>query len=106
MGEREPGVEGFEPPMAGEPGDSALPPHSGHEPPTISGDEAVPMDGVERIVTRVTKDWEPPSPRSTPAIVVRGRTLAAVEEALNQLPEWGEGGGMIRTDRVPVGTSA
>ena len=106
MGEREPGVEGFEPPMAGEPGDSALPPHSGYEPPTISGDEAEPMDSVERIITAVTKDWEPPNPRSTPAIVIRGRTLAAVEEALNRLSEWGEGGGMIRTDRVPVGTSA
>ena len=92
--------------MAGEPGDSALPPYSGFEPPTISGDEAEPMDGVERIVTAVTKDWEPPNPRTTPAIVIRGRTLAAVEEALNRLPEWGEGGGRIRTDRVPVGTSA
>lgn len=106
MGEREPGVDGFEPPMAGEPGDIALPPESGYTPPTISGDGAVPLDGVERIVTTVTKDWEPPNPRATPAIVIRGRTLAAVEEALNRLPEWGEGGGRIRTDRVPVGTSA
>jgi hypothetical protein len=107
MGERVPGVDGFDPPMAGEPADSVAPPDGGFEAPGVSGfDPPQALDTGDRMITRVTKDWEPPNPRSTPEIVVRGRTLAALEEALNRLPEWGEGGGMLRTDRVASGTSA
>ncbi|HEU4617902.1 MAG TPA: DUF922 domain-containing protein, partial [Gammaproteobacteria bacterium] len=61
---------------------------------------------VRRVVTSVTKDWDPPSPRSMPEIVVRGRTLEQVGQELSALPEWGEGGGMIRSERIPPGTSA
>jgi hypothetical protein len=107
MGERVPGVTGFEPPMAGQPADAAAPPDGGFDAPGVSGfDPPQALDAGDRMITAVTKDWEPPNPRATPEIVVRGRTLAALEEALNRLPEWGEGGGMLRTDRVPVGTSA
>ena len=106
MGERVPGVSGFEPPMAGEPADSPAPSDGGFAPPSVAGfDPPEPLDTVQRIITTVTKDWDPPNPRGTPEIVIRGRTLAAAADALNGLPEWGEGGGMLRTDRVPVGTS-
>jgi hypothetical protein len=107
MGERIPGVDGFDPPLAGEPADSMAPPTGGPAtPPTVSGFAAPDALGtVQRRITAVTKDWVPPNPRSTPAIVVPGRNLAAVEVALNRLREWGEGGGMLRTDRVPIGTT-
>jgi hypothetical protein len=60
---------------------------------------------VRRIVTSVEKDWDPPSPRTDPEIVVRGRTLEEVGRALSALPEWGEGGGMIRSERISAGTT-
>ena len=92
--------------MAGEPADGADGSHGGFAPPSVAGfDPPVALDTLQRMITSVTKDWDPPSPRSTPELVVRGRTLADVFDALNRLPEWGEGGGMLRTDRVSVGTS-
>ena len=77
-------------------------------PSPIGSFPAVPMDGgatVARIITNVTRDWSPPTPRATPEIVVHGRSLTEVFDALNRLREWGEGGGMLRTDAVPSGTS-
>jgi hypothetical protein len=106
MGERIPGVSGLDPAMAGEAGDGVTAGGGGFAPPTVSGLEAPqPLDSLQRIITAVTKDWEPPNPRTTPELVVSGQTLAAVGDALDRLPEWGEGGGMLRTDPVPVGTS-
>jgi Bacterial protein of unknown function (DUF922) len=52
------------------------------------------------VVTEVKKDWEPPNPSSTPAIVVKGKTLAQVAVELNRLPEWGRGGGSLRSDKL------
>jgi hypothetical protein len=52
------------------------------------------------VVKEVKKDWEPPNPSSTPEIVVKGKTLAHVAAALNRLPEWGRGGGLIRADEL------
>ena len=52
------------------------------------------------VVTEVKKDWDPPNPGSTPEIVVKGKTLAQVADALNKLPEWGRGGGSIRSDKL------
>lgn len=52
------------------------------------------------VVTEVNKDWEPPNPGSTPEIVVKGKTLAQVADALNKLPEWGRGGGSLRSDKL------
>jgi hypothetical protein len=60
---------------------------------------------VTRTITRVIRDWDPAAPANTSDIIVAGRTLAEVEVALNRLSEWGQGGGRLRTDRVPVGTS-
>ena len=65
---------------------------------------AVPM-GLTRRVTKVIKDWEPPTPRTTPQITVSGATLADVAKQLNKMPEWGEGGGSLRADPIPAGTS-
>jgi len=51
-------------------------------------------------VADVVVDWCPPAPSATPAIVVRGRTLSQIESQLNALPEWGRGGGSIRSDAL------
>jgi hypothetical protein len=64
--------------------------------------------GVQRIITRVIKDWEPPNPTNTPEIVVHGATIPDVYRSLNSANstgEWGQAGGRLRTDTVPVGTS-
>ncbi len=60
---------------------------------------------LRRIVVQVTKDWDPPQPRTTPGIVVQGRTLEEAARALNRLREWGQGGGTLRVDRIPAGRS-
>ena len=52
------------------------------------------------VVTEVNKDWDPPNPSSIPEIVVKGKTLAQVADELNTLPEWGRGGGSLRSDRL------
>lgn len=78
----------------------------GHLPGVLGADdEVVPLDDLKRMVTRVTKDWDPPSPRTTPGIVVGGATLAEAANQLNRLNEWGEGGGRLRTDRIPPGNT-
>lgn len=82
-----------------------LPSTVGYERPGPLGiDSPVPL-AVTRIIADVSKDWEPPNPRITPAIVVRGQTLADVATELNRLAEWGEGGGMLRAGRILPGTS-
>lgn len=106
MGESGMGILGIEPPGTDgtdRDGPGAVLGGSGSAGP-IGTDDAVPMQ-VSRIIARVTTDWDPPSPRSTPAIVLRGKTLEKIADELNALPEWGEGGGSLRTDRIPVGTS-
>ncbi|WP_411726566.1 DUF922 domain-containing protein [Methyloglobulus sp.] len=60
---------------------------------------------VQRNIASVTKDWDPPNPRTTPAITVNGKTLEKAAAALNQLSEWGEGGGMLRSDAIPPGNT-
>jgi hypothetical protein len=60
---------------------------------------------VRRIIAGVTKDWDPPSPRNTPEIVVGGATLAEAARELNQMSEWGQAGGQLRSDPIPAGTS-
>jgi hypothetical protein len=73
-------------------------------PGPIGLDGAIPMGG-QRIVAKVVKDWDPPKPRTTPEIVVGGKTLADAGRELDKLSEWGEGGGMLRTDSIPAGNS-
>src|SRR5581483_9606492 len=67
-------------------------------------DDPIPLD-VQRIISQIDKDWDPPSPTTTPDIVVHGQTIADVAQSLNQLGEWGEAGGSIRSEAIPVGTS-
>jgi len=105
MSQRIPGVTGTDPTVGGSGTNQGnVLPHSGMVVPGPLGDDAIPL--ADRIITVVTKDWEPPSPRTTPEIVVGGTTLAQAGAALDRLEEWGQGGGMLRTDPVPVGTSA
>ena len=78
----------------------------GGDPPGVLGaDDAIPLDNLQRMIVKVTKDWDPPSPRTTPAITITGATLAQAADQLNRLNEWGEGGGFIRTDPVPAGNT-
>ena len=56
-------------------------------------------------MTEVTKDWEPPAPRTTPANVERGATLAAVFAELNANAPWGRGGGQLRNEPIPRGNT-
>jgi hypothetical protein len=65
-----------------------------------------PIAMVARIIARVKKDWDPPSPNTTPWVEVSGATLADVALVLEANDEWGRGGGMLRSDRIPVGKSS
>jgi Bacterial protein of unknown function (DUF922) len=47
-------------------------------------------------VGTVVVDWHPPNPTTTPAIIVRGATLADVAADLDTHGEWGQGGGSLR----------
>jgi hypothetical protein len=67
-------------------------------------DDPIPLD-IQRIIASIDKDWITPNPRTTPDIVVHGKTLADVGQQLNQLSEWGEGGGQIRSDPIPPGNT-
>src|SRR5262245_53258391 len=54
--------------------------------PVAAGD-ATPLSN-QRIIAQVTKDWDPPNPRRTPAITVGGATLEAAGRELDKLNEW------------------
>jgi Bacterial protein of unknown function (DUF922) len=60
---------------------------------------------IDRKVANVTNDWTPPSPATTPDIVVGGSTLEQVGNQLNKQGEWGKGGGQITFDPIPAGNS-
>lgn len=108
MGGIRDGVLGTEAPAhSGPSGNSSIDVFGGGDPPGILGvDQAIPLDeSVQRIIVKVTKDWVPPNPRTRPAIVVHGATLEQAAGELNKLREWGDGGGSLVTDDVPVATS-
>jgi hypothetical protein len=72
--------------------------------PPVGHDSAEPL--ADRIVNKVVCDWVPtPKPNTTP-IVVKAANLAELAAALGQLPEAGQGGGRLRADDVPFGSSA
>ncbi len=99
MSNRIPGVVGLEPEAQanGVPG-------SGFTDPGPGGiDAPVPM--VDRIIAQVDDDWHPPTPDTSAEVTVEGQTLADVGDALKKLDEWGRGGGALRADPIPIGTS-
>ncbi len=99
MSNRTPGIVGFEPEaqVDGVPG-------SGFTDPGPGGiDAPVPM--VDRIIAQVNDDWHPPAPDTAAEVTIEGQTLADVGEALKSLDEWGRGGGALRADPIPIGTS-
>ena len=68
---------------------------AGGDPPgTLGVDSADAMSAGK--IEYVTKDWDPDSPKSTEPIVVSGATIDQVLRALNRLPEWGQGGGVLK----------
>jgi len=79
----------------------------GGNPPGVLGlgDDAIPLDDVQRIIAKVAKDWDPPNPRTTPPIIVSGATLEKAADELNKLAEWGQGGGSLRTEPIAAGNS-
>ena len=106
MGGRIPGPLGMGPIVAGDSEERTglLNPVGVNIPGPLGVGEASPLS-VTRVIAHVVKDWSPPSPKTTPPIVVRGKTLADVGAALDALQEWGQGGGMLRADPIPLGTS-
>src|SRR5437868_2975511 len=70
------------------------------------GADLEPEPLADRFVTKVDVDWDPTPQPDTAAISVSGATLADLATNLAQLPEAGKGGGKLRADPIPVGTSA
>ncbi len=66
-------------------------------------DAPIPM--VARIIAQVDDDWHPPAPDTSPSVEITGTTLEDVGDALSTLDEWGQGGGALRSEAIPVGTS-
>ncbi len=96
MGGTKSPVLGIDVPANTSPTDDPLLPGTGTA-GTIGIDE--PEALAASTVAAVIKDWEPtPSPKTTPEIVVTGKTLEEVGRQLNRLPEWGQAGGALRND--------
>ena len=75
----------------------------GDDPRPIGIDDPIPLDAGRKI-TKVDRDWD--QLNLTPAFdTVSGTTLADVGQALASLDEWGQGGGRVWNDAVPIGTS-
>src|ERR1700730_2510101 len=66
----------------------------GDPPGTLGLNGAVAMSTGK--IEDVRKDWDPDSPKLTDPIVVSGATIDQVLAALNRLPEWGKGGGVLK----------
>ena len=99
------GILGTDAVARGSAGDSNDILGGGAPPGVLGADEAIPLDDIQRIIAKVTKDWDPPNPRTTPPIVIGGATLEKAAEQLDKLAEWGEGGGSLRTEPIAAGTS-
>jgi hypothetical protein len=68
----------------------------GDPPGTLGIDAPVAMSTGK--IEDVRKDWDPDSPKYTDPIIVSGATIDQVLAALNRLPEWGKGGGILKLD--------
>jgi len=98
MGGRVPGVVGMNPQQR-----TDWPPGSGFVDPGPGGmDDPVPL--VARIIAQVNDDWHPPAPDTTPTVSLTADNLADLARLLPR-GEWGQGGGRLRSERIPVGTS-
>jgi len=105
-GNRIPGPIGTESAMDGESvAGEGIVPGGGWVDPRPLGQESSPIPMAARIIIRVTKDWDPPAPKTTPWVEASGATLADVGAALEANDEWGRGGGKLRFEDIPVGTS-
>ena len=71
-------------------------------PGPVGMDALIPL--VARIIARVNDDWHPPAPDTTPTTSLTADTLADLSKLLPR-DEWGQGGGALRSERIPVGTS-
>ncbi len=65
-------------------------------------DAPIPM--AARIIAKVDDDWHPPAPNEDPTVSIEADNLADVAKLLPKR-EWGQGGGALRNDAIPVGTS-
>ena len=75
----------------------------GDDPGPVGIDDPIPLNSGRTII-KVDRDWDPLN--LSPAFdTVSGTTLADVGRALASLKEWGEGGGRVWNDAVPIGTS-
>ena len=106
MADRIPGVVGTDPKVATttpEPFDEM--PRSGLTDVAPDGfDPPVPL--VARIIAKVVDDWHPPSPNTTATISLEADNLEDLAKLLKPLQEWGQGGGALRAEAIPVGTSS
>lgn len=84
-------------------GDGA-PPRGGFAEPGPIGLKGGGVRFIDRKIANVTGDWTPPSVNLTEQ-EISAPTLAEVGRLLNTLPEWGRGGGKIRSDAIPAGSS-
>jgi hypothetical protein len=100
MSDRIPGVLGIDPQAKTDwlPGSGFVDPGPGGIDP--------PVSMVARLIARVDDDWHPPAPDNSPEVTIDGTTLADVADALNKVDEWGKGGGKLRAEPIPVGTSS
>lgn len=91
---------------SGSSGNSSLDVFGGGDPPGVLGvDDPIPLD-TARIIAVVNRDWvSAPALNSDPPIVARGTTLEQAARDLDAQGEWGQGGGILRTDEIPVDTS-
>jgi hypothetical protein len=107
MADRVPGVFGTDPPVGREStGDPDEMPRGGGADVAPNGfDPPSPIPLVARIIAKVVDDWHPPSPNTTPTISLEADNLADLATLLKPLKEWGQGGGALRSERIPVGTS-
>jgi Bacterial protein of unknown function (DUF922) len=99
MADRIPGVSGTDPHSKAD-----WPPGSGFTDPGPGGMDA-PIPMMDRLIAQVDDDWHPPAPDTSAEVTVQGQTLADVGAALKSLDEWGRGGGALRADPIPIGTS-
>ncbi len=104
MADRTPGVAGRDPfaqaPDPNGPGES---PGAGFADLGPNGLNA-PIPLVARIIAKVDDDWHPAAPNEDPTVSIEADTLADVGKLLPK-GEWGQGGGSLRSDAIPVGTS-